>query len=305
MFKKSSIILAALAISLFAAAEESLPGLAEKTETIAQALTDLAPEGWEANGPVERYIVKNMYDKINGRSELFMSYGVTGLTCVSLSDADDASRYVDIFLYDMTTAPGAFGVFSVERWPGNEAADLGREGYRTGTDLFFWKGRYYATIIGSGEEVAEDQLAIAKKLADRLSDEGETPWGFDVLPTGERLPETLQYFMVDALSLDFLEDTFTAEYDWAEESVKVFVSKQQDEEAAMKSSAAFKQYMQDYGSEVQHRDFKGYLVTSADMGGGYFDAVFRKGGYVAGVSGVPDRDTAIESAARLHGLLPE
>lgn len=280
-----------------------LPDLAKNTDTIAKALTDLAPEGWEANGPVERYVVANMYDKINGRSELFMSYGVTGMVFVTLSQVDDGDKFVDIFLYDMTTAPGAFGVFGVERWPGNDARDLGREGYRTRDDIFFWKGRYYATLVGSDDSVAKVQEEIAKTIADRLADKEETPWGIDLLPKEKQLPETLQYFMVDALSLEFLTNTFTAEYDWAEESVKIFVSLQPSEEKADAVNAAFGKYMEEYGTDVDRKDIKGTLVKTANMGGGRFDAVFHQGSYVAGVTAAPDRATAEAGAQRLYDLL--
>lgn len=286
------------------AADTNLPPeLAERTDTIAAALEDLAPEGWEANGPVERYVVKNMYDKINGRSELFMSYGVTGMTFVTLSDKADDDRYIDIFLYDMTTAPGAFGVFSVERWPGNDLMTIGREGYRTGNDVFFWKGRYYACLVGSDDTIAETQNAVARKLEARLEDTGEQPWGLSVLPSDQQLPETVQYFQVDALSLAFLTDTYTAEYDWAEESVKVFVSRQASPEKAEAAHAEYVKYMREYGEALEKKDFKGFLVTSADMGGGYVDTIFYRGNYVAGVTAVPDRATAEQTAARLYQIL--
>ena len=41
------------------------------TETIAQALGGLTPEGFAQKSPVERYTEANLYEKINGRSELF------------------------------------------------------------------------------------------------------------------------------------------------------------------------------------------------------------------------------------------
>ena len=42
-----------------------------KTETIARALEGLTPEGFTKKSLVERFTEANLYEKINGRSELF------------------------------------------------------------------------------------------------------------------------------------------------------------------------------------------------------------------------------------------
>ena len=59
------------------------PEMKAKTETIARALEDLTPEGFTKKSLVERYTEVNLYEKINGRSELFHAYNVTGMTFVS------------------------------------------------------------------------------------------------------------------------------------------------------------------------------------------------------------------------------
>src|SRR5262249_11536331 len=97
------------------------PEMKAKTETIARALEGLTPAGFAKKSLVERYTEANLYEKINGRSELFHSYDVTGMTFVTFSKADDPTKFIDVFLYDMTTPLGAFGVYSVERPHGSKA----------------------------------------------------------------------------------------------------------------------------------------------------------------------------------------
>ena len=115
-----------LAFPIFVAAQDSAGPVKDdparvtsemkaKTETIARALKGLTPEGFTKKGLVERYTEANLYEKIDGRSELFHSYDVTGMAFVTFSKADDPSKFIDVFLYDMTTPLGAFGVYSVER----------------------------------------------------------------------------------------------------------------------------------------------------------------------------------------------
>src|SRR3954462_10851912 len=125
------------------------PEMKAETETIARALEGLTPEGFAKKSLVERYTEANLYEKINGRSELFHSYDVTAMTFVTFSKADDPTKFIDVFLYDMTTPLGAY---SVERSPGSKPIATGDGGHRTGADLFFRKGRYYASILTSGPD---------------------------------------------------------------------------------------------------------------------------------------------------------
>src|SRR4051794_25964724 len=150
------------------------PEMKAKTETIARALEALTPEGLSKKSLVERYTEANLYEKIDGRSELFQSYDVTGMTFVTFSKADNPSKFIDVFLYDMTTPLGAFGVYSLERSPGSKSIAIGDSGHRTGADLFFRKGQYYASILTSGPDKGVQKAAsvLADTLANRLK--GET-----------------------------------------------------------------------------------------------------------------------------------
>lgn len=272
--------------------------LAEKTAVIAEALAGIAAEGWKAS-EIERYVVANLYDKINGRSELFMSYGVAGLAFVTMSDPDDSSRFIDVYLYDMSSVPGAFGVFSVERWVGQDPVKLGREGYRNGNDLFFWKGCYYASILGSGEEaeVREAQTRIAQSLAAKLEDSGEKLWGFQTLPMGEVVPDSIQFFMADALSLSFMTDTYTAQYQFQSQEISAFVSRAASEADAKDRHAKYVEYMRSYGTEVDESTVNDQSLTVADMGGGYYDVVAHEGSFVAGVTAVAGKELALRAAS--------
>ena len=171
------------------------PEMKAKTETIARALEGLTPEGFTKKSLVERYTEANLYEKIDGRSELFHSYDVTGMTFVTFSKADDPSKFIDVFLYDMTTPLGAFGVYSVERPSGSKAIATGDGGHRTGADLFFRKGQYYASILTSGpdEEVQKAASALADTLANRLKGEAAELWGLAMLPAKNRIDDTVQY----------------------------------------------------------------------------------------------------------------
>jgi hypothetical protein len=128
------------------------------------------------------------------------------MTFVTFSKADDPTKFIDVFLYDMTTPRGAFRVCSVERSSGSKAIATGDGGHRTGADLFFRKGQYYASILtsGPGEEVQKAASSLADALANRLKGKAAELWGLAMLPAKNRIDDTVQYLMVDALGLDFL-----------------------------------------------------------------------------------------------------
>lgn len=281
------------------------PEMRAVTETIAQALEGLTPEGFAQQGPVERYTEVNLYEKINGRSELFHAYDVTGMTFVTFSKADDPATFIDVFLYDMTTPLGAFGIYSVERSPGSQAIATGDGGHRAKADYFFRKGRYYASILTSGpdEEVMKAASNLAETLAERLNGEAAEIWGLAMLPATHRVDDTVQYLMVDALGLDFLTNVFIAEYHDGESEFTAFVARCASAEDAAEVLAKYKAYLEEYGDMAEPARIDGRSVTFADLGGGSFDGVCQVGDVIAGVTALKDRDAAVQAMTfLLEGL---
>ncbi len=271
------------------------PEMKAKTETIARALEGLTPEGFTKKSPVERYTEANLYEKINGRSELFHSYDVTAMTFVTFSRADDPSKFIDVFLYDMTTPLGAFGVYSVERSSGSKPIAIGDGGHRTGADFFFRKGQYYASILTSGPdvEVQKAASALAEALASRLEGEAAELWGLAVLPAKNRIDDTVQYLMVDALGLDFLTNAFTARYQDGETEFTAFVARCKSADNAAEVLAKYKVHLEEFGDIAEPAKIEGVSVTFADIGGGDFDGVCQIGDFIAVVTAAKGRDAAV------------
>jgi hypothetical protein len=273
------------------------PEMKAKTETIARALEALTPEGLSKKSLVERYTEANLYEKIDGRSELFQSYDVTGMTFVTFSKADNPSKFIDVFLYDMTTPLGAFGVYSLERPPGSKSVAIGDGGQRTGADLFFRKGRYYASILTSGpdEEVQKAASALAETLANRLKGEAAELWGLAMLPAKNRIDDSVQYLMVDALGLDFLTNAFKAQYRDGESEFTAFVARCKSEADAAEILAKYKAHLEEFGDMAEPARIEGASVMFAEAGDGGFDGVCQVGDVIAGVTAVKGRDAAVKA----------
>ena len=271
--------------------------LKAKTETIARALEGLTPEGFAKKSLVERYNEANLFEKIDGRSELFHSYDVAGMTFVTFSKANDPAKFIDVFLYDMTTPLGAFGVYSVERSPGGKAIATGDGGYRAKADIFFRKGQYYATILTSGldEEVQKAAMALADTLAKRLKGETAELWGLAMLPARNRIDDTVQFFMVDALGLDFLTNAFTAQYRDGEAKFTAFVARCESADNAAEVLAKYKAHFEEFGEMAEPAKIEGASVMFAKASDGDFDGACQVGDVVAGVTAVKGRDAAVKA----------
>jgi len=264
------------------------------TAPIAEALEGLtAPEGWTVSG-VERYTPESMYDKINGRSELYLSYGTTGMAYRQFAGAGGD---FEIFLYDMTEPVRAYGVFGIERFEEGDALDIGEEGYRSRGDIFFRKGRFYATIatMGEGAELEKATEAVARALAERLEGGAEQEWTFPYLGKSDIVPGSLKYFHSDAMSLDFMPETFTAEIERGGQKVTLFMSKREGKEQASAALDRFAEYFTKYGSSMTWEKLDGYSYALCEMGGGFYEAAFAVGSYVGGVSGAEGKEAAVEA----------
>lgn len=273
-------------------------------EALKDVLADVEPDGWKRPGEVEQYTVDDLYVKINGRSELYMSYNVDTLTFETLVSESDNSKFIDVYVYDMQAPTGAFGVFSVERGLGVDELDVGREGYIDGASIFFWKGRYYVCVVPTehDESIKEATTTVAKQIDQKLVDSGEPVKGLANVPRENIVPGSIQFFLMDAMSLDFMTDTFLAKYQKGDDVVVGFVSEKESETAAEETVSSYVEYLEKYGESVERADNDGVEMVIGDMGG-VFDVVFHTGVFVGGVSSVMDKDLAQETARDLWEAL--
>jgi hypothetical protein len=260
-------------------------------------LARLTPEGWAIYDQVGQFTADNLYERINGRAELYLAYDVVSLTTAAFEDKTDIGRFVELSVFDMGNPTNAFGIFSVERFQGDPPLDLGRMGYRSDSNAYIWKGKYYITIVvsDSTEEFKQLSLDLAKKVTAALIDSGERVWGLSALPQEHLITDSVQYFKVDALGLDFMQNTYTAEYLKGETTIKAFLSQQPSPDDALDLVERYGEYSKEYGQGFKRMIKNGVEFVLCDMGG-TFDVIFRKGRIVSGVMSVNHKVRAIEVA---------
>jgi len=258
------------------------------------------PKGWQIFDEVKQFTPENLYEQINGRASFFIAYDMIRMTYVSFVNSDETTQFINLSIYNMGTPTNAFGVFSAERSQGESPLELGRAGYRSDANYFIWKGQYYIRIISS-EATNEFQwigMDLARKVTDFLLDSGEQVWGLTALPLTDRMPESVQYFKVDAMGLDFMRNTYTATYRKGNTLVTAFLSQQDSAESARAKVVRYAKYAKKYGKGIDRLKAGEVELVSCDMGGSY-DVVYQKGRLIGGVSYVEDRGLAIRVAIEM------
>ncbi|MFQ5789421.1 MAG: DUF6599 family protein [Acidobacteriota bacterium] len=121
--------------------------------------------GWEADGGVETFSARNLYEKINGRAEQYLQYGARKLHFISYVE-EDGPQFIDLFVYDMGTPQSASAIYALEKPSQALAVSLGREGYRVEASYFFWHERYYVQVIAGdvGRRLEQAGLKLARAV---------------------------------------------------------------------------------------------------------------------------------------------
>lgn len=277
---------------------------ATSPKRLARIVSDLTPKNWSIYDAIFFFTPENLYEKINGRAEYYIAYDVIGMTFASFEKKTDSGCYINLSIYDMGRPINAFGVFSGERSSEGQHLELGRDAYRSGADYYVWHGQYYIQIIASNtlDESKNVGFELAEKLSDSLPDSGESVWGLTALPKENRVPQSIQYFLVDAMGLDFMRNVYTAKYYKGDTVLSVFLSKEDSSESAQKTLEKFIAHAEQYGKGIRFVSKDTIELVSCDMGKNY-DVIFQKESLIGGVTGVEEESLAIMATIDLWGQL--
>jgi hypothetical protein len=153
----------------------------------------LPAPGWNLVSPARTYDRKTIFDYINGAAELYFAYDFRG---VAAAEYQDGKTSIIIDVYDMTTPEGAFGIYSLNRYPEANYLDVGNEGILTATNLDFWKGRYFCKVYSfdMSEKYQTDVVNFGRNLALNIEEAGSEPSVLNILPQNGLVPKTARFF---------------------------------------------------------------------------------------------------------------
>jgi hypothetical protein len=267
---------------------------------LAMIVNNLTPKYWRIYDKVMHFTAENLYEQINGRAEYYIAYDVIGMTFASFEKKSDSDFSINLSIYDMGTPINAFGVFSGERSLELQRLDLGRDAYRSGANYYIWQGQYYIQIIAlnTSNELKYVGSKLAQKLTSLLQDSGEPVWGLTMLPKVNRVPQSVQYFVMDAMGLDFMRNTYIAKYYKGKTVLSIFLSKKNSFESAQSTLNKFTAYAKQYSKRINFVSKDKIKLISCDMGDGY-DVIFQKDSLIGGVTGVEKESLAIQATIDL------
>jgi hypothetical protein len=264
------------------------------------------PPGITAMAPVESFSPETLSDKIDGKAELYLAAGCRGLKSQRLRTGAADGDWLEMFVYDMGSAEGAFAVFSSQRRAAAEPSELTANAYRSANALFLTHGRFYVELVAASLEagtVAALEACARAFMADNPA--GETGIGEKALFPAEGLAaESFTLIARDTFGFDRLDRTFTAQYQLPSGAALAFVSRRGSPEEAADLAQAFAGFLTAFGGRMLEplTEPKGAQVMEVmDL----YAVVFTRRDILAGVWEAENRTVAADLARRLAQQLEE
>jgi hypothetical protein len=283
-------------------------------------LTEL-PAGWVVAKSGERHLetfnADNLFEKIDGRAESFLQYGVKGMAYTYYHPAGDDSSEAQLYIFEMGDALRALGKYGSEKPDGVGTIALGTEGYVSAGSTLFYAGKYYTQVVTTKDDpkVGAFAMEIARRVAAKQAPEGSAAQGAGgSRPAGPEavfglLPATPQrsgakFVAEDAFGYSFLSSVFMADYKDGEVTWQGFLRPYATPEAARTAFAKYLETAKQDGAQVKDVPDSGAerMVTSANIG--LTDAIFLKGNALGGANGATDAAKAEAFARAFVRSLP-
>ena len=152
--------------------EAEITAVPEPQKAIAAMLPlDNLPAGWtpgkSGNKYIETFNADNLYEKIDGRAESFLQYGVKGMAYTFYHPTADPSNELQIYVFEMADTLKALGKYGSEKPDDAKVIAIGDEGYSAAGSTLFYAGKYYTQIVSTQDD--PKFAAVALDLARRVA----------------------------------------------------------------------------------------------------------------------------------------
>lgn len=203
------------------------------------------------------YAGKELFDYINGGAELYLSYGLVGMTGCKYNG--NGLPQITVEIYEMTDPKNAFGVYTQSR--DKEESDYGQGSQSFPDFILFWKDRYFV-VINTQEVVPESGEAIqylAKRIEESIPETGDIPAVIRLLPKEDLVTAGFLYFHHyiwlnayffianhNIINIDEHTDAVLAKYGESDARSYLLAAEYPDEDRAIE---AYKQLRDNYAPE--------------------------------------------------------
>jgi hypothetical protein len=252
--------------------------------------------GWKSDGAPLKFNKENLYERIDGAAEFYLSYG---FELLQVGGWSNNGVELTIEVYDHGDALHAYGIYSIEKSSKAETSPVGLEGYGDATTFNFVSGKFYVKMSGMQlEKVAGFSLkAVAEAFARTLCDKPEYPRVVALFPKTNQLPNTCQYIPTEFMGLGFLGSAVKAKYSLNGEEITLFVLERS-------GRGDIEQIVQKYASYAEAK------IKKLEEGDYVFKDPFNgtvclrwKGNFLIGASGYSDKKKVTQLFDSVSGKL--
>ena len=141
----------------------------------------------------ERFDFHTLFRLIDGGAEVYRALNVRAV--VSRRYARDGAPDLMADIFDMGSSADAFGAYRNDMREGADAG-VGQESEAEGSALYFWKDRFFVSVVALGDdaETRRAVLAVGKAIAGAIPREGPKPAILDLLPREGLVTSQVHYF---------------------------------------------------------------------------------------------------------------
>jgi len=180
---------------------------------------------WTKPVKIDTYNPNNLWDKIDGAADAYLSYNFEELTIGDYTAKD--GKYISMEVYRHKTPEDAFGIYSQERPQDGKFQAIGAQGYEVEGSFNFVSDRYYVKVRSnySDAESMNTIREIAKKAAALISGTSMLPEILRLFPQKSKLPNTEQFINSNFLGYSLLGQAFTSTYNLNGSTFNLFIIK--------------------------------------------------------------------------------
>jgi hypothetical protein len=254
---------------------------------------------------VETYNAGNLYEKIDGKADLYLQNEFVSLSCRRYSSKSAEQNWAEVYIYDMTNGENAFAVYSLQKRSETTPLDWAQFGYSASDSVYVAAGKYYIEIFLSSEDnslLASAQSA-AGKIAASVSDNRTKIAILTLFPVENLVNDSFKFIKADAFGCSELESIFTAEYKINGISITAYLSKKKDSQTAGQTVAKYYRFLTDNGAKDLQHNMKLPDLKAVELFGTnelFFSAI----DYFAGARGSAPIGNLEQIAAKLMENLP-
>jgi hypothetical protein len=264
-------------------------------------------EGWTLDGNVTFYDKDNLFDRINGESELYFPYGFEKLAYARYENKQNPKIAVDADVYRMGSLLDAFGMFANYRRKDDADITIGAQGTISSSQVFFYQDRYFVRLQVTGAaSIAQDVfLACASAISQNLPRSAGRPRELDAFAVPAIVKKSERYVAQSLLGYDFFRKGFTADALINSEQVQVFVVIERSGDAARKTFDQYRSYLKTSGIDDRVTNAKGR--TSLETNDPLYGKVFVElaGRFVIGAVRIKDSPAAKQLVEQLRTRISE